>query len=284
MLTFKIQQLPGNLATLTTGIILLGTFNLHSKYEHYGIPIFNYLEVSEILFSFTDVFPAVLIIVLFQLLATVLVDRLVPLPKLNLDMDFDVEKALDLKTKSKEEVLNNVRRLADELKKVTYSKLYGKWYVIGWLVFIVLYNIIFFFDLFRSYNNSFYFDFHAISLAFWNAYTITLLFYFGATVYQPESLSFPREKTLLIFFIAGIVGYLLLRNDLSYQYNSNYRAKYNVSILLEGGKQITSDDTTMYIGSTKSWLFFRNKTTSENSVIPISEIKKIEIKKMRDGL
>src|SRR5687768_4870999 len=58
-----------NIPVITIIIILLGLFNLNNYYQRYGIEVYNYIEVQEILFSFTNIFPVFMFLMIYLLMS-----------------------------------------------------------------------------------------------------------------------------------------------------------------------------------------------------------------------
>jgi hypothetical protein len=56
-----LERLSKALPLITTGLIVFGMYNLHDYYNRYNISIYNYVDVSEILFSFAEILPVAML-------------------------------------------------------------------------------------------------------------------------------------------------------------------------------------------------------------------------------
>lgn len=66
----KVKELTEYVPSVTVVLIVLGYTNHYFYYYHFGIPIYNYLDVSEIIFSFSSIIPSAFVAVIFIVFAS----------------------------------------------------------------------------------------------------------------------------------------------------------------------------------------------------------------------
>lgn len=247
------------LPLLSLAIVLFGIFNLDNLYANYGIEIFNYVEVSEILLSFTDLFQALIYLFGYFVIFIVLFIIVVLIPK---------KKYFDL---------NN------------YD---AKWLLVGVLILFFLVNWGGIYALYIFFGNrpdqsALRFDYCSLALIIFNflcLYGIQLLY---KRVMRKSAVTVEKYDSFIYQLIPLtflLLVYFEIRNNLTHKFHLEGCHKYEMSLMMDDSSQINSNDSIIYIGSTKNFIFFKNIKSERNIIIPSSEVKMVTTKKLREGL
>jgi hypothetical protein len=92
------------------------------------------------------------------------------------------------------------------------------------------------------------------------------------------------QKLTVTLFLIFVVFYFTLRNGRSYLFNTTGYPKYQATILLKRDTLVTNDSTAIFCGKTKNHTFLYNKVSNETLVLSNSDIQKLFLKELRDGL
>lgn len=275
-------------------LIFLGFINYDLYYRKFGIVIFNYLELSEILLSFLFFFYPLIFNTLFYLFLSIIFSWLPSKGSPIYDSDGKrVYNETSIK-KLKEGIskhLTLIKKYIIEVKSQwkTSSSYNKKYYlkniflllapVSFWLIItciMLFYSSFLFSGVFQmdSKIENLYLTDYAIEL---QILSIMWLYFFSSIVREIEELS-KDFKTLINF---SIVFLLLFCNLAIYQNSRAYKSIYTpTSIIISftyNNTSVITDDTNRFIGKTKNYLFIRNHGKNKNTIYPMNEIQNLEI-------
>ena len=81
-----------------------------------------------------------------------------------------------------------------------------------------------------------------------------------------------------------VIFFFVAKNYKSYVNNTYVSPKYKVTLSLEDGKEFSTNDSTLFFGSTKGYYFFSLTRTNQNIIIPASEINCVKMTRLRESL
>lgn len=230
---------------LSLVMIILGYFNIHTYYyTNFRISIYQYLEPTEVLFSFASVILNFSIIVLLYFFFEV--------------MDIWYYDESQSKWLSQDEfkrkfgVAKSKFLLLSMLVVQVYCGFVGGFY-------LVLYEP----DSHYEYNEYVMF-FLIVVVPFALLYVVIL----NDKVLRSRTSILTLSFGLMLFFM-----YLYLKNDIETKLLSKGIQKDNITLVFDDGAIIRSNADTVYIGGTSRYHFFRLTATDENLVVPSQHVK-----------
>jgi hypothetical protein len=239
-------------------LIFLGISRLLSYYSVFGINIATYLDFSEILTSFFDLF-----VMLSFFFSTMF-----------------IQGFLSANKESEESVMKK-RQILEEKYFFKRIILYSSYYL-GSLVWAIFYASCYFlvsriFDKSMTWGNLFY------SYLFALVFYIFLIFLNEIEIKHKQfksSDSFRFWMQLLIYSILVVtliiyVGYRQAKSVM------NTKFYYGTTIELENNIRIVSDSSTYFIGNTKNYLYMYHEKDSAVDIIPLTRVKQITYKHPR---
>jgi len=233
-------------------LLFLGICRLISYYGEFGINIVNYLDFSEILTSFFDVF--VILAFIFSITF--------------------IQGFLSASKRS-EESNRKRKNIIEEKFLIKRMGMYFSYYISSFVgaIFALSFNflVLRLFDKSLIWNDLFYY--YLVTLG----YYVFLIFLTEIEIrhkYFQSSDSFKFYIQVLIYstLVVALVIYTGYRQALSVKERKIY---YGTAIELEGNSRIVSDSTTYYIGNTKNYLYVYHEKDGSTDVIPMTRIKLI---------
>lgn len=260
-------------------IVVLGYINVYLYYNYFGISIYPYLETSEIIFSFSSIIPSLAIILFLHLLM----------------MYFDYINR-EHREQQIEEMIAAIKNkpLKEENKKEGWFEIILdfilKPFKKVWLIKTIAYSFAF---LFCIGFLSFIFVVIGLILGAVSAIRLPdlsweLLFYaFFIVGFLMIETIIRNEKSpnkVYLIYAGAIVLFIFIRTHAAYNMIKDNKPKYTTQLLLNDGTWKKSNDSILYIGTTKQFYFYHNIKTSENIVIPTATVREVRIKELRTGL
>jgi len=240
------KSLP--IATLL--IICLGYFNIHTYYHFFGIKIYNYLDVSEIIFSFVSILDEIFMTLLGVIGAIIV-----------LIVAKDV----------REGYISEIRSAGNWINKaILYT------YAVIMLVSIV-YSILksYFYEatglekIERWIINFLSLNMDSVFLILFVVLPAIIIYFLYVEVNADKSLvRISITASLLVAFFA----YIYVRNYV-FSFQIKRGIPYNqVELICLNGKQVKSNKMWLFIGATKNYYFFSNVISHTNMIIPSSQV------------
>ena len=254
------------LPLFTVGLILLGTYNVSRFYFWFDVNIFNYLDPSEILFSFTN-----LLTVLFGFGAVLSINYIIVIYFLS----------------------PSLRKFAqivfERSQPITRKKVKFIFFSIFFLLngsLIVLYWSFMAFSDFWSNQPEVHFD----TTLVWAIGFDCLLFAYMMILFRDGSMNFKAQRrrfyvSLILSFLVLLILYFEGRNRLRWWYlvKKGY-PKYEVALTMNNDSRIQTNENLVYISSTRNYHFFKNTVSKSTVIIPVSEVKQMHIRELRKGI
>jgi hypothetical protein len=244
-------------------IICLGIIRLIYFFSAFGISIVTYLDFSEILTSFLDMF-----LILCFVFAVFIFQTFFMFGKTEMENSYKLKQVI-----------------ITEPKLIRRFKLYIKYsrevYYSAQFVFITL---TFYFLLFKESDDS------ILTLIKW-ASSIVIAFLFilitgevDRRLYLFNYTNLQRQVVQVLFNIVLIiiVTATLTQNEI----NSIKKDKstYGTLVVLDNDQVINSDSINYYIGKTRNYVFVHHENLNTTDVIPMSRVKQITIAQRKPAL
>jgi hypothetical protein len=80
-----------------------------------------------------------------------------------------------------------------------------------------------------------------------------------------------------------LAAFFEIRNTLSYKFNME-SPKYSVSLALKNEEELQTNDSILFVGNTRNFMFFKNKSSNESIIVPLTEVEQIKKHLLREGL
>jgi len=233
-------------------LLFLGVCRLISYYGEFGINVVNYLDFSEILTSFFD---------LFVLLS------------FSLSMMF-IQGFLSA-NKESEESITKREKILEEKYFIKRIGLYFSYYIGSF--FWALVNATFYIVISRIFDKSIKWSNLIYTYLLALALYIFLIFLNEIELKHKQfksSESFRFWTQLLIYctIIVVLVIYIGFRQASSVKKLKYY---YGTTVKLDDNSEIVSDSSAYFIGNTKNYLYVYHEKDSSVVIIPMSKIKQI---------
>jgi hypothetical protein len=267
-------------------VIVLGFLNSFLYYHYFGIPVYNYLETSEIIFSFSSIVPILLSSSFAYLMMNVW-------EYIFRKQREEQEKRVLQRLQTEKETVKQEKPEKDPwwstLLLPLFLKTPGWFHPIAWFIIKLLIAIIVYASIAAGFTViamlAVLLFTKVTLLTFNNEAFFTLLFFMVVGIVR---MFLPRQivlvKSMAIYF-AIILLFILLRTRAAYNAVIEGNPKYNVSLNLGAEPPIVSDTTTLlYVGSTRNYHFFHNNKKGENLVIPNSKVSATKIVELRTGV
>lgn len=253
-------------------LILAGVFNIDNYYSRFGIDIITYLDATEVLFSFASIYTrTVLPIIILGLLFVYYFNYKYVRMKKNIEK---VVEILD-KENPEEESIATFNTSLEKLRNEARIKIYL------FLVVTILFNI------FISHSDIFI-RIHEFAYSF--LYLLIILFLgvilFSYNTIKKSSASVPIFFKFETFFIITIILFsaMYVRNEIKATNLTKGYAKHSVILRLDDLRSISTNDSIMFVGSTRNYYFFHNRNSKLNKVIAASKVKEVLQKELRTGI
>lgn len=243
-----INRIKDNWPLITVLIILLGYLNTYSLYYWFGIPIHNYLDTSEIIFSFSDILPEIASIII---MVAVL---------------FGIEPILYYKVPSTSEIKSG----HDPLKKLITVMLLA----FGFIVLITLYAAIL--TIYQLLTNFILISVAVLIILLYSSIALYLSYYRLKKYNKPFSFN-KLFNSIIIFTIIVFTMVLAFRNYHRYLLIIDGKPKLELVI----DRSFGSNETNFYIGSTKNYIFFFDSIGQKVEIYPQTEVKFMQIRELR---
>lgn len=290
-------QLKEMLPILSVILVFLGYWNLDSYYDYFGIDIYNYVTVSEILLSFLPVMKVVIIVILIIIVFLSIIAFIIVTLS-----EFETQKKEEGNVNDEEllpfDIVANikvVKRIIETVKMLIKNKrnlstkaiLWGWVMIVAYLSFLIL-SIWLYTRVYNGYEYflKILFDMpflvkeaeNAIVYLLGYALLVSLIIYYSLLVRLNGILGVIARKSryiILGIFLSTLIlsisnqlkaGRILIAETLN----------KNTSILINN-KTINTDSNLVYIGQTQNYIFLRKLKEETNVIYKMSDIDKLEI-------
>lgn len=256
-------------------MVVISFLNLHFYYFiGFGIQIQHYLDVSEIIFSLTS-FVSLTILFSIISLALLVVKR---------DKTATTNSPDSSNKNEQSKFVDFFRKNRFTIIRKAYSIVFPKYglFIVASILFGTWLKIVIDESVFeRVAVSSADFDYNFIILMLSG---ILFLVSLNRVINKDFVWRNLRWSNVYGFVAISILTYLITRNSISADLINKGYSKYSVQLELEGDSSLYTNDSLIFIGSTKNYYFFRNTNSEYNTIIPVNEIIEIKIKKLRGGL
>ncbi len=238
-------------------VVILGFIDLKLYYGKFGVPINEYISISEVLFFAMDKILIILLVLIFQIIGWL----------------FFFRGVYDHQVKS---INTNADLPSDWILFNQY--LLSKESTIWFFTNLSLTVLAFFLRFIFSNNQTINLIYDFLGLNFW---MYSCILFILVTPFQEFWFTDIKNglKVKLITIIAVSFFVLILslwvKNVFLYNRINKNRIRDKIEIYLTEGTSVASTDTLNYIGQTEKYYFFWNKITSETSIYSKGEVKKI---------
>ncbi|HEU5292484.1 MAG TPA: hypothetical protein VFU05_17675 [Cyclobacteriaceae bacterium] len=255
----------------TIGIVILSFLNLHFFYSGFGIQIYNYLDVSEIIFSLTAFFAS-----LFSLLYFVVFLYLFIRQKSKNESEQDTveteNKALLYFRNHKLRYLRFLHKLFDGLTP----------YILLTTILVALFSLYLAgsFPQSELLKSSMEYEFHSFLFIILLSGYITLL-----SIWIGKRTSVDKKDGYLFIsaLLINTLLFLMIRNSKSSELIMAGHPKYSVE-MTTNHKRYSTNDSLVFIGNTKNYYFLYNRKSKESFIIPSNSILETKMHRLRFGL
>jgi hypothetical protein len=242
-------------------LILLGVFNLQQRYYWWDIKIFDYVEASEILLSFGEI----LMIIFFYITAIGLLFTTI--------LTWIAGNAAAEKTGTVVTLWETIEEL-DPTKLGCTLTLIAFVASMAWFFLPIMY--------FRNISNA----------AEWNVLWFDGLYLLVVIAglmlaYTTENKKQDSDSLLMQMLFSGFISLIIFfycRNYFTFSLRQNGLAKYEVALTFEDGSMLLTTKRRIYIDQSKNFIFFREVDTQQNLIIPLNDVRRIEMKLLHKGL
>ena len=236
-------------------IVFLGVTRLIFYYESFGIKITDYLEFSEILTSFLSILVIVLIYFGFSIIQTLLQTS---------KSEHESKKQLHQKIIIEKHFLKRLKLYVKYFDSMIFN-FFGLC-----LVFLVL-GII-------EKNLSFH-TFLVLFLCFTGFFFLDIIF--KEVEVKHEQLKSDKINKMFSTLILNALLFVIV--TIWFTYNEvksvkDFKSTFGTTITLKDNTVLESDSCSYFIGKTQKFVFFYDESIKTSEIIPVSEIKRIQIK------
>jgi len=266
-------RLINEISKISILIILLGYINLYFYYFFYGLEIYNFLDTTEIIFSFSSLIPTSLILISMFTFGEFF-------RYLNKEEEEGRLKKTTVEIEKKKQDNEDKAELEKVKKKFRFhikSNILRKAFIGVIAIVLTLISQFFLLLIFALLAGL------EVTSSDWN-----LIFELSFAIFLMIVYVFSRRQTnkqkLYLGMVVLFALFLVIRNNAAHNAVTNGNPKYYVEIQMLDGQLIKSNDSLTYIGSTKQYHFFHNIKSKENSIIPNSAVKEIKLKELRGGV
>lgn len=266
------KKITEALPIISIAVIAISFLNLAFFYTQFGVPIQNYVEVSEIIFSLTTFFSSALYFaILLTFVSVIAVLR-------------------SKKSTSQEVIESNSSEIPASYRTSEHRAVRLFYYIFSEKVVAILF-ITFIAAGFWDGLSDAMTDERLRESVIWFDILGFMFVLVASTI--PTLLSTPGREIkatnqpgiiLLLSVIILSILFLNLRNRRRAELIISGNPKYSAKITLTDDRVYNSSDTLLYVGATKNYTFFyctRNKSTF---TISSNNIRTTELKKLREGL
>nr|WP_321484991.1 hypothetical protein [uncultured Draconibacterium sp.] len=249
----SIQRGISLIPALTIFLIFFAALKNYFYYTHFGLNIFDFWSLQEIIISFLD--EIVFIIIMILAISTILPTR-IPSP-LKLLYEFRNEKKIiDIKPKNPVE---------NQKAVVEITKIYR---IIGLLTF----SLIFIFSLFQFFTKK------TNEYQLWLSILATSTLIAGTIVLSSQIIKAKDFFPLIIYFpvllTIALFGFSLILASFDIT-SVKFNGKYAGTVIEFKDRTIVSDAHCYYIGKTKDYIFMHDEREKKNIIYKTDDIKKI---------
>jgi hypothetical protein len=274
-----------NIPAFTVAMIILSYLNHYLYFYYFGIPIYNYLDATEIIFSFSSVIPALFIGIVLYMLMT-FSDHY-----LREQREEEMKRFIERMEKRKLEEQQKPKK--SESKKFSlvgwiFSKIPVKYHSIAkWFYILPVVAIQFMVIMAVMITTLFVLP----ALLFDNLVVIDneweyiFYFIFILIIAMINTLAPKGARITNVTYLAIIVIFITYKTRASYNAAIRGRPKYNIEIVLSNSETVKSDTAQLiHIGSTRNYHFLYNTKDKSSRIIPNSEVRDLVLRELRTGL
>jgi len=266
-------RLINEISRISILIILLGYINLYFYYFFYGLEIYNFLDTTEIIFSFSSLIPTSLVLISMFTFGEFFryLNKEEEEARMKKIMEEVEKKKKEKEEKSESEKVNRQFRFhikSNILRKALIGIIAVVLTFISQFFFLLIFALLAGLEVTSSSWNSIF------ELSF--AIFLMIVYTFSRRQANKQKLYFGMTVLFALF--------LVIRSNAAHNAVIKGNPKYSVEIQMLDGQIMKSNDSLTYIGSTKQYHFFHNIKSKENSIIPNSTVKEIKLKELRGGV
>lgn len=274
-----VKNAKDNIPLISVIVILLGYFNIYHYFQFFGLNIYNYLDISEIIFSFSSIFFSALTFSV-SLFAGSLIIHYSQLPR---PVFTDEGVSENLK--------QSIEYATTDLKKTT---LYTTIFVVIFMTISIVPIVI----SLRTEIEELYllFLWFNVCACF---FLVSKLYISSKRLNALRKRVISKEKTqgkfdheeynrinqsyMVGFATITFIILLLYRNLIMYKNITEGCPKYEIEFIHQS-KSIKSSNMQPYIGSTKGYIFLYNISKKETLIYPEREVSVSKIRRLRSGM
>jgi hypothetical protein len=266
-------KIANAIPSITILVIITGYYDLHIYYQKFGVNISSFLDPTEIIFAFSTIFHAVITILSLSIVGA---------------WAASITEHIQKKSNAISEKPNIIALISshENLRKAT------KIGVVGILIIFIamILTIVVFLDFLHI--NDFILLIGCLSILSIYWFTVKI-FQIRSNLRILKSPSFTIDQFSSVklltkfsnydysFLLLVLLLYFNVRSQIRYQNVIDGFPKYAVQ--LEGTDQVKSKSE-FYIGSTRNYIFMYDSLSKTVKSYPERDIKRIEIKEIRDGI
>jgi len=269
------KSITGALPIISIVIIAISFLNLAFYYSQFGVQIQNYVEVSEIIFSLTTFFSSAFFLVVFAILLLVIT---------GFGSKGSSDRLKNADDKNSQEMFASYRKSKHRFVRFFFSFFSEK-------IFIAVIIAAIAFGIWDGVRDAMTTEALKESVVWFDISGLVLVFVTSAI---PATLCIPGramkdadETYKITFFLSLIIlstQFLIVRNQRRAELVKAGNPKYSMILVLSDTRTYTSNDTLLYVGSTKNFIFFYNARKQSTVAISGADVRASEIKALRGGL
>jgi hypothetical protein len=274
------KKISEYLPLITVCTVLIGFLNIYNYYKYFGIEIFNYLDASEIIFSFSSLIFSIILVVPTLLISIII-------GAINIEA-----------SKRQDREFTTLKIDEDQFTLMDVILLIAKWGYENYLLIPVLvFFPIYIYDLITNKEAQSKMT-EGMSLAYGAASLMFIYKVFKVIIFDPLNKSllsdrvkqkFPTFDTIRFlrnsFLLIGFIMFLFIRNYIRYKNLKNGYSKFEVSLLNNTDNiVVATNDSLYFIGATRGYYIFNNIRSGTNLIIDASDIRTANIKEVREGI
>jgi len=253
---------------ISIAILMISFLNYAFYYSQFGIPIHNYIDLSEIIFSLLTFVSSLFAICSFVLFIMIM-------PGNKADRNDDRQSPPEMFLRYRVSKYGFIRFFfAFFTEKIFYILGF-----IGLSVLIIYHSLTITDD--ELLVSTVWLDWYYAFLTILLSSLITLLSIRGSSISNISG-----RQSYIFLFAAVVCGSIFLvdRNRRAAQLIKQGKVKYTIIAKSNHGDIYRSNDTTLFIGSTRNYVFLYNPQKETAIVIPTNAIEELSIRQLRGGL
>jgi hypothetical protein len=271
-----LQLIRDNLSIVTLCAIALGYFDGYSYYIQYGVNIYYYQDVSEIIFSFSS---------LFYILLTLGIGMFITLP-FRPKGHFYNRFITSIKAENDpEEKQNRFREFLKTQRIMGAILIFMMIASAGITIFTVTFATISEGEIFAIWIHSVLFIYIVLSIASFRDQLENIDFSKSAAEIDQTIINgrTGRHRAFSLYILVTFLVLILARNSIKYRNVISGKPTHKISFH-HGDNSVKSSSSYYYIGATKNYIFMYDSTRKEVDVYPEREIPLSSIKRVRKGI